>query len=48
MDVYSTGVETHGLNPNAVKMMSEAGVDISGQRFRLINEFMGIDYCLSG
>jgi len=32
MDGYSAGIETHGLNHNAVKVMAEAGVDISGQR----------------
>ncbi|MFC1749029.1 arsenate reductase ArsC [Pseudomonadota bacterium] len=26
---YSAGIETHGLNPNAVKVMAEAGVDIT-------------------
>ncbi len=26
---YSAGIETHGLNPNALKVMAEAGVDIS-------------------
>jgi arsenate reductase len=31
IDAYSAGIETHGLNPNAVKVMAEAGVDISGQ-----------------
>jgi arsenate reductase (thioredoxin) len=30
IDAYSAGIETHGLNPNAVKVMAEAGVDISG------------------
>ncbi len=29
IDVWSAGIETHGLNPNAVKVMAEAGVDIS-------------------
>ena len=29
LDAYSAGIETHGLNPNAVKVMAEAGVDIS-------------------
>jgi len=29
-EVFSAGVETHGLNPNAVRVMAEAGVDISG------------------
>ena len=31
IEAYSAGIETHGLNPNAVKVMAEAGVDISGQ-----------------
>lgn len=30
LDVYSAGVATHGLNPHAVAVMKEAGVDISG------------------
>jgi arsenate reductase len=37
--VYSAGIETHGLNPNAVKVMAEAGVDISSQTSQLIDEF---------
>ena len=32
IESYSAGIETHGLNPLGVKVMSEAGVDISGQR----------------
>jgi arsenate reductase len=45
IDAYSAGVETHGLNPNAVKVMAEAGVDISSQKSKLINDFMdmGLD-----
>jgi arsenate reductase len=39
LEAYSAGVETHGLNPNAVKVMAEAGVDISGQRSQHIEEF---------
>jgi arsenate reductase len=31
VEPYSAGIEKHGLNPHAVKVMSEAGVDISGQ-----------------
>jgi arsenate reductase (thioredoxin) len=30
IEAYSAGIETHGLNPNAVAVMAEAGVDISG------------------
>ena len=42
-DVYSAGIETHGLNPNAVKVMLEAGVDISGQKSELLDKYMDID-----
>jgi arsenate reductase (thioredoxin) len=29
IEAYSAGIEKHGINPHAVKVMSEAGVDIS-------------------
>jgi len=32
IESYSAGIETHGLNPNAVKVMAEVGVDISRQQ----------------
>ena len=49
IDAYSAGVETHGLNPNAVKVMAEAGVDITGQRSKNISEFkdVHIDYVVA-
>jgi arsenate reductase len=31
IEPYSAGIEKHGLNPHAVKVMAEAGVDISTQ-----------------
>ena len=31
MESYSAGIEKHGMNPHAVKVMAEAGVDISNQ-----------------
>jgi arsenate reductase len=34
----SAGIETHGLNPLAVRVMAEAGVDISGQKSKLVAE----------
>lgn len=43
IEVYSAGLETHGLNPNAVKVMAEAGVDISSQKSQHLDEFMDID-----
>jgi arsenate reductase len=43
IEVYSAGLETHGLNPSAVKVMAEAGVDISGQKSQHLDEFMDMD-----
>lgn len=42
IECYSAGVETHGLNPNAVKVMAEAGVDISSQQSQHIDEFKDV------
>ena len=39
IEVYSAGIETHGLNPNAVKVMAEAGIDITMQKSQHIEEF---------
>jgi len=39
IEPYSAGTEPRGLNPNAVKVMAEAGVDISGQRSKSVTEF---------
>lgn len=38
LEAYSAGVEKHGLNPLAVTVMAEAGVDISGQRSKTVDE----------
>jgi len=35
---YSAGIETHGVNPYAVHVMKEAGVDISGFKSKLVHE----------
>lgn len=42
--VYSAGIETHGVNPNAVKVMAEAGVDISGHTSNHIDEYRELDF----
>jgi arsenate reductase (thioredoxin) len=39
IEPFSAGVEPHGLNPLAVTVMAEAGVDISGQASQHIDEF---------
>ncbi|HAI11441.1 MAG TPA: arsenate reductase [Phycisphaerales bacterium] len=43
IDAYSAGIETHGLNPNAVSVMAELGVDISSQKSQNISEFQDMD-----
>lgn len=35
--IQSAGIETHGLNPNAVDTMKEIGIDISNQTSTLID-----------
>lgn len=35
---YSAGTQKHGLNPRAVKVMAEAGVDLSGQYSKTLDE----------
>ncbi len=44
IEPYSAGIETHGLNPRAVKVMAEAGVDISGHRSKLVSELKDIAF----
>lgn len=48
-NVYSAGVETHGLNPRAVATMAADGVDISMHKSQLVDDFldMNIDYVLT-
>ncbi|OIP50532.1 MAG: arsenate reductase [Deltaproteobacteria bacterium CG23_combo_of_CG06-09_8_20_14_all_60_8] len=43
-EVYSAGIEKHGLNPMAVKVMAEAGVDIARQVSKLLSELPGQDF----
>jgi arsenate reductase len=44
IEAYSAGIETHGLNPNAVKVMAEAGVDISGHRSKCADELKDVAF----
>lgn len=46
MDAYSAGIETHGLNPNAVKVMAEAHIDISGHRSKRVDEVLEVPFDL--
>jgi arsenate reductase len=44
IEPYSAGIEAHGLNPDAVRVMAEAGVDISGHRSKLVSDLCGVDF----
>jgi arsenate reductase len=44
IEPYSAGIEVHGLNPRAVQVMADAGVDISGHRSKHVDELRGIDF----
>ena len=44
IEAYSAGIETHGLNPLAVKVMAEAGVDISRHRSKHVEELKNISF----
>ncbi len=43
IQAFSAGVETHGLNPHAVTVMAESGVDISNQASKHVREFVNTD-----
>ncbi len=49
IEPYSAGIEAHGMNPNAVQVMAEAGVDITGQRSKLVGELhdVPLDYVVT-
>jgi arsenate reductase len=46
IEAFSAGIQTHGLNLYAVKVMAEAGVDISAHRSKHLDELQGIVFDL--
>ncbi|HVW14109.1 MAG TPA: arsenate reductase ArsC [Mucilaginibacter sp.] len=42
--IYSAGIETHGVNPKAIQVMAEDGIDISGHTSNIVNEYAGIPF----
>jgi arsenate reductase len=46
VEAYSAGVEVHGMNERAVKVMSEVGVDLSAQRSKHVDELAEIEFSL--
>lgn len=49
VEIYSAGIETHGVNPRAVKVMAEDHIDISQHSSNHVDEYLHIsfDYVLT-
>jgi len=43
-NIYSAGIETHGLNPGAVSIMAEDGIDITPHTSNHVDEYSGIEW----
>lgn len=43
-EIYSAGIETHGVNPRAIAVMKEDGIDISHHTSNNIDEYRNIDF----
>lgn len=43
-EIYSAGVEVHGVNPRAIETMKEEGIDISHHTSNHIDEYAHIDF----
>ncbi len=44
IQIYSAGIEAHGLNKMAIETMSEIGIDISHQKSNLISDYDKIQF----
>ncbi len=44
VEVYSAGVETHGVNPRAVAILKTDGIDISSNTSNNISEYFDVDF----
>lgn len=44
LNLYSAGIETHGVNPRAIAIMKEDGIDISKHTSNHVDEYLGIDF----
>jgi arsenate reductase len=43
-NIYSAGIETHGVNPRAIATMLEDGIDISSHTSNNVDEYANIDF----
>ena len=44
VEPHSAGIEKHGMNSHAIKVMAEAGVDITGQRSKTVEELGPVQF----
>ena len=44
LEPYSAGIEKHGMNPHAVRVMAEAGVDLSKQFSKTLDDLQGVAF----
>ena len=43
-EIYSAGIETHGVNPKAIQIMAEDGVDISNHTSNNVDEYLDLSF----
>ena len=43
-NIYSAGIETHGVNPKAIQVMAEDGIDISNHTSNHVDEYQAIPF----
>lgn len=43
-EIYSAGIETHGVNPRAISVMKEDGIDISHHTSNNVEEYHNINF----
>ena len=43
-EIYSAGIETHGVNPKAIETMAADGIDISTHTSNHVDEYRNIDF----
>jgi len=43
-NIYSAGIETHGVNPKAIQVMAEDHIDISGHTSNHVDEYLSIPF----
>lgn len=44
--IYSAGIETHGVNPGAVSIMKDDGIDISHHTSNHVDEYIDVNFDL--